>query len=466
MTTGTVMVGVDVGTTACKAGVYDDAGAELAVARVPMPWDEVETGAQIEPQRLIEVAAEAIARATRQAQVDNVAAVAAVGVTSMAETGIIVDASGAPLTSAIAWHDSRGQREADDFADELGREEFSRRTGLRLRALCSASKLRWLSRNSDVVPMARRWFNVAEWVVHGLGGRAAPELSLSSRTGWLDLSSRSWWSAPLEACGASTDLLGGDPVGAGTPMGNVGKVGTAGPEIDAIKGATLTVAGHDHLAAAVGVGATSDGDVFDSSGTAEAFIAPVKPGMDSDAVLSLVHDGVSVGWHAVEDRLAVLGAQRSGMSLQRFLDLLGAEGERFDAIDREAADISTSTLRITGTEDERATIDGIDWSPSPAKIWRAAVDATTENCQEILASMEKVTGQTQRLIVGGGWARSATVRAAKSELLGKLYLTGVDEPGCRGAALIGGIAAGVFDGFAALPDPVYEEYFAEGNANG
>ena len=39
------------------------------------------------------------------------------------------------------------------------------------------------------------------------------------------------------------------------------------------RGAVLTVAGHDHLVAGVGVGAIAPGDVLDSCGTAEAFVA-------------------------------------------------------------------------------------------------------------------------------------------------------------------------------------------------
>lgn len=444
----TWLVGIDVGTSSCKAGVYDAHGNEIRVARVPMPWDEVDTGAEIDPQRLVDVAVQAVTRAVGSTPEDTIAGL---GVTSMAETGILVDSAGTPVAPAIAWHDARGAEDAEALAGELGREAFSRRTGLRLRPLCSASKLRWLSRHTEGTGRARRWFNVAEWVVHGLGGRAAPELSLSSRTGWLDLASRAWWPAPLEACGFSSDLLAGEPVGAGTAMGR------AGSTVDAVRGATLTVAGHDHLAAAVGVGATGDGEVFDSCGTAEAFIAPVAPPLDADTVGSLVDAGINVGWHAITDRLALLGAQRMGLALQRVLDLLGVAAHDFDAFDREAAETAPGSVWVAGLEDDEATIGGIGRAPSPAQAWRAAVDATTRRSRGILETIEGVTGPRRRLIVGGGWARSSTVRAAKQAQMGPIDLTGVDEPGCRGAALTAGIAAGVFADFSTLPDPTHTE---------
>ena len=84
----------------------------------------------------------------------------------------------------------------------------------------------------------------------------------------------------------------------------------------------LAVGGHDHLSAAVGAGATGEGDVLVSWGTAQAFIRAVAP-LDPERVRAAVADGINVGWHAVEGRQCLLGAMRSGAALQRVLDLLG-----------------------------------------------------------------------------------------------------------------------------------------------
>ena len=89
------------------------------------------------------------------------------------------------------------------------------------------------------------------------------ELALASRTGWLDLSRRDWWPEGLAWSRATPELM---PllVEAGMPVGQITRSDTH----PRLRSAVLTVAGHDHQAAAVGVGATGEGDEVDSCGTA------------------------------------------------------------------------------------------------------------------------------------------------------------------------------------------------------
>ena len=94
-----------------------------------------------------------------------------------------------------------------------------------------------------------RRLNIAEYAVVLLGGDEACELSLASRTGWLDIQHQAWWPAALDFSGATEELM--PPlVRAGEPLGRV----TEGP--DRLRGAILTLAGHDHQAAALGAGVT------------------------------------------------------------------------------------------------------------------------------------------------------------------------------------------------------------------
>ena len=117
----------------------------------------------------------------------------------MAETGVLLGRDGEPVVRSIAWYDSRGEDEARRI--EAAIPDFRATTGITPRALRTVSKYRWLR---DHVPEAQRgvrWLSVAEWVVHRLGGEQAAELSLASRTGWLDLHSRGWWDETVALVG-------------------------------------------------------------------------------------------------------------------------------------------------------------------------------------------------------------------------------------------------------------------------
>ena len=260
---GELVLGIDVGTSSIKAAVFDTDGRDVAHSREPTPWRMVDTGAELDPGALLASTLTAV-RAARAAA--GAAPVAAIGVASMAETGVLLDRSDVPVVPSIAWHDGRGAAEAADLAARFGGDAFAARVGIPATAACTLVKYRWMRGNWPAADRGVRWLNVAEWIVLGLGGDPAPELSLASRTGFYDLHGRRPWPEALAWADAPSGLAA-DPVPAGTPMGR------AGPELGR---AVLTVGGHDHLAGAVGAGAAESGDVLDSCGTAEAFVQDVN----------------------------------------------------------------------------------------------------------------------------------------------------------------------------------------------
>ena len=193
-----LLLGIDVGTSACKAVVVDRAGLERAHGQSATPWRRVPTGAEVDPDALFD-AAVAAARAALAGAAEG--RVCAVGVTSMAEGGVLLDGHGRLLAPVIAWHDARGDEEASQLADDLGTDRFAESTGLPASPLCSLAKLRWLAEHKPATRSAARWLNVAEWVVRRLGGRDVAELSLASRTGLLDLSARAPFTEALAWAG-------------------------------------------------------------------------------------------------------------------------------------------------------------------------------------------------------------------------------------------------------------------------
>ena len=393
----TLLVGLDVGTTAVKAAAFDTDLRELGHGRAPTPWRTVPTGAELDPDDLLDAAAAAAREAVAAAGVGQVAGI---GVASMAETGVLVDARGRPVVPSIAWYDTRGDPERLDLPG------FSARTGLPPSPLCTLVKYRWMHEHWPDTARGVRWLNVAEWIVRGLGGEPAAELSLASRTGFYHLHAKRAWDEALDWAGAPAGLAP-EPVPAGTPMGR-----TTG-------GAVLTVGGHDHIAAAVGAGAAGEDDVLDDCGTAEAFVRATRP-LSPERVARAVANGFTVAWHAVPDRQALQGAVNSGMELQRTVDRLGADREVLDA---EALEVEPS---------ERGA------------AYHAALDAAGRAGADILARMAAIAGPANRLVVTGGWATGAAAQAVKARHLGPFELHPGTSQGARGAALAAGRAAGVW----------------------
>ena len=437
-------MGIDVGTTFSKAAVVTLDGNEVAHGQRPTPWTTVPTGAEIDPRALAETATAAALDALAAAPDGRVRGI---GICSMGETGVMLDQAGDPIAPGIAWHDSRGGPEADRMAEELGAERFTRRTGLPAGPFWTAPKYEALVADRPEVAGGRRWLSIAEWIVAWLGGDEVAELSLASRTGFLDVSSRAWWPEALGRVGLSLDVM--PPlIQAGTPAGRVTRVRE-------LEGAVLTVTGHDHPCASVGAGATGPDDALDSCGTAEAILRSAPAPVEPDLMLEAAMRGITVGCHVVPDRQVLLGFFKAGMALKRFLHLLGVEdvGEARDALDREALGYVPGALDVGGMADPEQRVGGIDDGATRGALWRAAQEAAARETALILHRMEEVTGPTGRLVVAGGWTRSHAYRKIKRGVLGAFEVPAVSEAGARGAALFGGLAAELLGTVEDFPAP-------------
>lgn len=430
----TLLLGIDVGTSACKAALVDADGVEVAHGQAPTPWEQVPTGAEVDPDALLAAVVSAASDAISRAPAGRVAGI---GVTSVAETGMLVDATGRVLHRPIAWHDARGAAEAQALARAL--PDFSERTGLPASALCSLAKLKHLGARGAV-----RWLNVAEWVVHRLGGRLVSELSLSSRTGLLDLEPPGPYADALAWAGLPGDLLA-ELVLAGTDVGR-----SDGVALPGTAGAVLTVAGHDHVVAGLGVGVIAPGDMLDSCGTAEAIVR-VAPPLDAAARRRSVAGGVTVGWHVAQGRQALLAGLWSGLALREVLDDLGTgEAGREElsagALAIAPGDAPALELQLHSLERSRVRLP----AAAPAAVWRAAIDTVAREVEAVIAHVDAVAGPHGRIVVTGGWSRDAAVFEAKRRL-GAIEAPPVVEAGCRGAALLSGVAAGLYANADDLP---------------
>ena len=213
----TLLVGLDVGTQTSKAVVFTESGDAVATGRAATPWIVTASGAEMDATALLASAKTALVEALADAPPGPIAAL---GVASLGEAGILLDRHAQPLAPVIAWHDTRDHAELADLRNTVAARDFSATTGLPLRQQWSLTKHRWLLDNVPAARTAVRRLNVAEWIVRGLGGEEATEQSLASRTGWLRLAQRSWWTDTLEWSGASENLM--PPiVTAGTPLGRV-----------------------------------------------------------------------------------------------------------------------------------------------------------------------------------------------------------------------------------------------------
>jgi sugar (pentulose or hexulose) kinase len=438
-----LLAGLDVGTTSVKALLLSTEGEEVAIGRAPTRWARAEHGVETSAESIVDAAQNALRDALTEVPCERVIAL---GVASMAEAGVLVDVHDVPLAPVIAWHDQRDEQQLDDLVAQLGADAFSSRTGLPLWTQWSLTKHRWIVDNLPLARAAARRYNIAEWVAHQFGAEPATELSLASRTGWLDVATGRPWSESMAWSGASESLLS-DLVTAGTALG----VASTSGDLAALKGATLTVAGHDHQAAVVGVGIGGPGDELDSCGTAEAFVRTIAPQLAPDAILTLTRSGVTVGWHAIRDRWCLLGATQGGLILGRVQAALGVDRDGLPALDAAALAATDRPEVLTVSDDGDVEMAQ---GAEPGQVWRAATQAVTRQANALGAVIDRAAGPRRDLVVAGGWTNSAALMAAKTEMFGPLRAANTREPGARGAAFLAGLAHGTYSSYDEMPHRV------------
>jgi sugar (pentulose or hexulose) kinase len=428
-----LLVGIDAGTTRVKAVATDVTLTVLGEHAVPTPWRHAGARADADPDALASAAVRAAAGAARAAGGRAVA----VGVTGMSETGVLLDGHGTPLAPALAWHDPRADCAA--VAAELGAEVYRRTAGRALTTVASLPTLLWLRRHLPQTRSAVRYLSVPEWTVHALGGDPVNELSLVSRTGLFDIQAKEPWAEALAMLDATPDLLG-RIVGAGEPVGRVHDA--APPEL---RGAVLTVAGHDHQTAAYALGAARAGVLLDSLGTAEALLRTVPATLSPAAVERLAGAGVTTGWGVVPDHLCLLAALPTGLSLERLGAMVGAPtpADRIE-LGRRAlgADRSATGMRVAA-DFHSLTVHDVDDEATPELVWAVAVEDISAAGAAILAAIAAVCGPHSEVLVTGGWLHNPMVRAVKQRQFAGFTTAELAEPGALGAAELAGVAAGL-----------------------
>jgi sugar (pentulose or hexulose) kinase len=154
---------------------------------------------------------------------------------------------------------------------------------------------------------------------------------------------------------------------------------------------------------------------------------------------------VTVGWHAVPGRQALLGAVWAGSALARVLALLGVPVEERRELEALALEADPGPLSLEGLDDDALRLSGITREASPARLYRAALEAVGADGAEVLRVMEIIAGgPARRLVVTGGWAAGEGARAVKRAHLGPFEHSPALSTGARGAALAAGRAAGLW----------------------
>lgn len=443
-----LVVGIDLGTTNTKVAL-------VAIGPERVRLRAVATAHTPEPGSL-----EDTLRALLRRVLDGSPTPEAVGVASMAETGVPLDASGQPLGGWLRWDGHRAVDQAQLLSQRLGWTELVAATGVRPSAKVPLASWAWLrTHRPDAWSAMVSWSGAADLACLLLTGRLATDHTLAGRSMAYRLPAASGVLPPAFDADLCAEVgLRVDQLPAVVPPTEVaGHVGTAFADCGLRVGTPVVVAGHDHAVGAFAAGVREPGEVADSIGTAEAIIAVTQAPVDP---VRVARAGMSTVVTVAGDRAAILaGSSSAGAVIGWWLEhQSGGLGPaelfaQVDALDDTPSEIivlpylsgrqtpepdPTAELRVLGRRAEH----------TPAQLARAMLEGLCLQARWMLQTQAQIAGfdptTAPVTVLGGAIAANAAWLRIKADVLGSpLRVVTAAEPVAAGAALVAAIRAGL-----------------------
>ena len=454
---GSYLGAIDQGTTSTRFIVFDRAARIVSVAQrehqqiYPRPgW--VEHDPEEIWRRTQEVISEAMQQRGLQPQ-----DLAAIGITNQRETTVLWNRkTGAAVSNAIVWQDTRVEDAVAEFSRHGGQDRFRKKTGLPLATYFSSLKIRWILEN---VRGAREMADAGEllfgnmdayllWRLTGgpNGGIHVTDVTNASRTQLMDLATLSWDKGLLESFGIPEAVL--------PRIASSSQVyGTA--RLAAVAGAPLAGILGDQQAALVGQTCFHPGQAKNTYGTGCFLLmnTGTSPVLSQYGLLTTVAFQFPgrPAHYALEGSVAITGAL-----VQWIRDNLGliAKSGEIEALARTVEDNGgvyfvpafSGLFAPYWQTSARGVIAGLTRYANKGHLARAVLEATAYQTREVLEAMELDSGvRLEALRTDGGMVGNELLMQFQADILNREVIRPlIQETTALGAAFAAGLAVGFY----------------------
>lgn len=465
-----LVLGIDIGTTATKALVIDADGSVVAEAerradlRSPHPGWAEEDPAQWWNN---------ICDLQGELPLDDVRAV---GVSGMAPCVILLDGGRGPLRPSVQQNDARATREVEELAQELEGADVLERTGSPVTQQSVAPTARWFQRHEPDAWAATEticgsYDLIGQWLT---GGRFV-ERNWALESGLYDFRAGHWAADICAAAGIDLDLL--PPVRESSEV--VGHVTADAARATGLPEGIPVVAGSaDHVASAFAAGVVEEGDLL------------VKLGGAGDILLCtadpLVDERLYLDFHLVPGRWLPNGCMAaSGSVIRWFAETLG-QGADLATLDAEAAAVAPGADGLvtlpyflgekTPINDPhaRGVFYGLHLGHTRGHLFRSVLEGISYGFRHHLDVFRARGFEPTRVRVTNGGARSELWKQVTADVIGLPIEVPEESYGSAlGAGFAAAIGAGLIESWSEIerfvrvnrtiePDPATREAYDRG----
>ena len=454
-----LLLGIDIGATSIKAGVFTPQGRLVGLAARPN-GPKPEPGGQ--EGWLIWDAEEIWGKAcacVRQAAAEAAAAgqVLGVSVTGFGTDGTPLDDHGHQLYPIISWHDSRCLPQRDWLNEKVGPYRIYEITGYHNYPINALNRWMWLKENApEALARCRHWLQVQDYIAFRLSAGYSTDCTIASTTMALDLRTRTWSTELLEAAGIDPSMLSPASEG-GTKIGEVTQA--AAERTGLPVGAAVVTGGHDCEMATLGAGVVEEETFVDITGTWEIILANLDHFTPSREAFAA---GLDHECHAFPGYYNCQGLMLAGGVVEWVRSHFyreTPEPERAYATMLEEAEatplgcdgvvVLPAFVRGMGpaqAHDPLGTILGLRTTTQRGQVVRATFEATCFQLRQQLEAIERCHDlKAESLRAVGGAQKNPLWLQMKADVTGRTVQAPLhEEITLLGAAILAGVGSGVY----------------------
>ena len=432
-----LFLGIDMGTSYFKAGLFNREGVLVGSGRVTVPKQSRGPEVVLDTDRFWQCLQQCIHIAFEEAKADR-AALTAMAYSSQANTFILADIEAQPLTPLILWTDERVP-EDPALAGFAAKEQWMETTGIGIpfgAGFC-ISKAKWFQEQApDLWQRTATLFTLADYFTFCLTGARQVDTSTASLLGLMDIEKQTWWPEALEASGIRSEQLS-RLCAIGTDSGRLIPANPLGLPA----GVRLFAGGLDHHMAAVGVGIGAKAKLSESTGTVIAAVlysrnkkrlkeVCMAPALEPGAYFKMSFDRNGAG--ALEWYRETYAVEYTMEALLEMAAAVPAGCEGLVAL--PCAHMYAGRNGFLNRQERF----------HHGHYVRAIMESTAVSLKQLISRVD--TEQESHMVFStGGGAKSALWGSIKEAAIRRrFYRNKNNEAACRGAAMIAAVGAGVF----------------------
>jgi xylulokinase len=439
------LLGIDLGTSGVKAGLFGLDGACIAQAYReydmlhPQPgWSELDSAAVWEKTQAV------IADVATQSKKDPVTALS---VSAFGEAFVPVSRDRRLLDNSILCVDDRGAEHVDRLVEAFGRDELYRINPNLLGPNYSLPKLLWLRDNRPEIYGEADYFLLwSDLIAFMLGCEPVTNNSHANRTLLFDLDKNDWSDDLLAWSGIPRKKLG-RVVPGGTVIGTVSD--SMADELGLASGVQVVAGGHDQCCNALGCGGISAGKAVYGMGSFDCITPIYKKPSDP---LQMLRENLNIEHHVLPELYVSFLYNQSGLLVKWFRDTFASASVSYEQLDAEIPVDPTRLLVLphfdvpphhsSGTA---GVIAGLRTDTQRGEILKAIIEGATFFFMQGIDALRHLGIDTAGFIASGGGAKSDNGMQIRADMFGiPIIRPRITEAGLLGSAMLAGSATGLF----------------------